>query len=165
MEENRVSVPKQVMEVATKVATWATIAVLAFFTSTVISLDKSYGVLAESVKAGFATQVATLARIEKKQDENTRLIASHEVRISSIEVTRFTAEDSKAMTKALADAIQSMDTKIQDLWKTIAEMNKRIPDDVPPQWFLSEVRRIESELKDLQGLVDLLREKVGATIK
>ena len=161
VENTRASTPKQVMDVATKVATWATIAILSFFVSTVLSLDKNYGIMAETVESGFAAQVETLKRIEKKQDENSRMIVSHESRLATIEANRFTDQDSRELLQAFSASVSGMDEKVQDLWKAIASINAKIPDEIPPAWFVSDVRRLEADIKAMKAATDLLREKLA----
>ena len=141
------------MEVATKVATWGTIALLGFFVSTVLSLDKNYGIMAVSVENGFKTQGATLARIERKQSENSKTIADHEVRLTSIEATRFTDEDSRELLASFAVTVSGMDTKIQDIWKAIADMREKIPYDI--------VQKLEGDLRLMQTQADKLRDRLS----
>jgi len=160
--ESTVSVAKQVLDWATKVATWATITLLAFFSGTVLNLDKGYATLSQSVESGFRAVESKLDRIEKNQDENSRMISEHEVALAAIKANRFTDEDSRDLLASFAGTTSGLDTKIQELWKTIADMKAKIPAEVPPAWFVSEVRRIESELKELKVEARALKDRVAA---
>jgi len=154
------SVPRQAMEVMTKVATWATIAVLAFFTSTVLSLDKNYGIMSAEQTKGFSAITSHLDRIEKKQDENSSTIQEHDTKLAAIMANRFTDEDSADLLRSFGGSIAKMDEKVQELWKAIGDMKASVPAAI-----LLEVRRLEESMKEMQREVDRLREKVASQDK
>lgn len=141
------------VEVATKIVTWATIAILGFFVSTVLSLDKNYGIMSKTVESGFATQVDTLRRIEKKQDENSLLIVNHEARLSTMEGNRFTDEDARELLMSFAESVQGMDSKIQELWKSIGDIKEKIPFDI--------VLRLEKDVRVMQEQNDKIRDRIS----
>ena len=153
IEVKAVSTPRQIMEFATKMATWVTIALLSFFVSTVMSLDKNYGIMAKSVESGFKAVNEKLARIENKQDENSRVLVNHEARISTMEGNRFTDEDARMLLQSFSESVQGMDEKIQEIWKVISEMKEKIPYDI--------VKRLEDDVRLLQQQSEKLKDRVS----
>jgi len=152
-DQPKLPMGKQVMEVATKVATWATIAILAFFTTTLLSLDKSSGIMETTMKGGFKAVSDTLTRIEQKQDEHSKMIVDHEARLSTMEGNRFDDEDSRQLLAEFSRSVQGMDTKIQELWKAIAEMKDTIPDEI--------VERLEHDMRVMQAQTEKLKDRLS----
>ncbi len=152
-EQPKVSMAKQIMVVATNVATWVTITILAFVGATLLSLDKSSGIMSSQMKTGFEVMAEKLDRIEVKQGENSKMIASHGSRLSAIEANRFTDGDSRELLQTFAASVAGMDEKIQEIWKAIGSMRATIPAEM--------VRKLEEDMRVMQAQADKLRERVA----
>jgi hypothetical protein len=153
------------IDVGLKVVLFVTFGIMAFSSRTLLSLDKGYGIMVGEVKAGFAGLREDLARIEKKQDDNTKLLNEHEVKLASISANRFTDEDARELLASFSHNANQLEGKIQDLWKAIAEMKAKIPEEIPPNWFVAEVRRLEADMKAMQKETDRLREKLADRVQ
>ena len=75
----------QAIDFATKIATWATIFILAFFFNTLLSLDKTSGIMNQRIEIGFAVVKEKLTRIELGQDALRALTARQESRLVGAE--------------------------------------------------------------------------------
>jgi hypothetical protein len=62
--------------------------------------------------------------------------------LAAIEASRFTAEDGLAVWKEIS---------------TIREDIATLPREVPPAWFVNEVRELKNEVRDLRELIEEMR--------
>lgn len=92
------------------------------------------------------------------------LLRNFDERMTRIESTRYTAadgiKDREAIRSELNVGLLDVRSSIQKLESGLDALRAKIPDKIPPEWFLNRVYKLEDDLKALTSEVSKISAKV-----